>query len=418
MKPNEELTGKNRRALVRHSAVSWIIQCQNQGGGLGECFQKAAQLDWQGQFFSPRTLEEWYYAHRQGGFARLEGSERRVDAGSQRAISPQLARAILELRQTEPRLTLNAILERLQTQGLLGPETGCSRSTIYRFLQRQGLDRQRLRALCNAVGGPTKAWESQAPNALWMSDIMDGPSLKNVTAKAERSWLIATLDDHSRLIPHAQFYAQTKITQLLDCLRQAFERRGVPEALYTDHGKIFTGHQLKLVCANLNIRLLHARPYAAWSRGKIERFFRTLQEGFFPQLRFEPAPDLASLNQRLWHWIEHHYHDRPHAALQGQTPRERFRSVQMRPLPENSPRLFCERITRRVRLDATVSLGAQLWEVPVHLRGRAVQLHRDPFSPEQIDVYYQGSLCGPATRCDKMLNNYFSSNNYEARRRS
>ena len=90
----------------------------------------------------------------------------------------------------------------------------------------------------------------------------------------------------------------------------------------------------------------------------------------------------------------------------------------MRPLPENSRRLFCERITRRVRLDATVSLGAQLWEVPVHLRGRAVQLHRDPFNPEQIEVYYQGSLCGPAMRCDKMLNNHFSSNNYEARRRS
>ena len=152
MKANEDLTGTNRRALVRHSAVSWIIQCQNQGGGLGECIQKAAQLDWQGRHFSPRTLEEWYYAHRQSGFAGLEGQERRADAGRQRAMSPQLAAAILELRQTEPRLTLSAILERLDRQGLLGPETGCSRSTIYRFLQRQGLDRQRLRALSNESG--------------------------------------------------------------------------------------------------------------------------------------------------------------------------------------------------------------------------------------------------------------------------
>jgi hypothetical protein len=74
-------------------------------------------------------------------------------------------------------------------------------------------------ALENEVGGPTKAWESRSPNALWKSDIMDGPSLKSTGAKAERSWLIPTLDDHSRLIPHAQFYAQTKITQLLDRLR-------------------------------------------------------------------------------------------------------------------------------------------------------------------------------------------------------
>ena len=93
MKPNEDLTGKNRRALVRHSAVSWIIQCQNQGGGLGECLQKAAQLDWQGRFFSPRTLEEWYYAHRQGGFARLEGPERRADAGSGASDVPAAGRS-------------------------------------------------------------------------------------------------------------------------------------------------------------------------------------------------------------------------------------------------------------------------------------------------------------------------------------
>ncbi len=154
---------------------------------------------------------------------------------------------------------MTAILERLTGQGLIEPGNGCSRSTVYRFLQRQGLDRQRLRAIVNEAGGPSKAWESEAPNALWMADVMDGPSLKsNAKGGAQRTWLIATLDDHSRLIPHAQFYAQPKITQLLDCLRRGFERRGLPEALYTDQGKIFTGSQLKLVCANLGIRLLHA----------------------------------------------------------------------------------------------------------------------------------------------------------------
>jgi transposase InsO family protein len=92
-----------------------------------------------------------------------------------------------------------------------------------------------------------------------MSDVMDGPSLKNDSKGAtQRTWLVATLDDHSRLSPHAQFYPHQKITALLDCLRQGFARRGLPEALYTDQGKIFTGSQLKIACANLGIRLLHA----------------------------------------------------------------------------------------------------------------------------------------------------------------
>src|SRR6516162_4183681 len=165
-----------------------------------------------------------------------------------------------------------------------------------------------------------------------MVDLMDGPSLKSQgKSGAQRTWLVATLDDHSRLSPHAQFYPHQKITALLDCLRQAFQRRGLSEALYTDQGKIFTGSQLKIVCANLGIRLLHARPYAAWSKGKIERFFRTLQESFLSELSFEPATELEQLNNRLWNWIENTYHRRTHAALGGKSPLERFSSVRMRP---------------------------------------------------------------------------------------
>jgi putative transposase len=417
VKQNDNLAGISRRALLRHSAVSWIEQCRNEGQSFCECIKRAAQLEWEGRFFSPRTLEDWYYGYRRGGFSRLQG-RRRSDAGGLRALEPQIAEAILELRKSQPRLTVTAILERLRAQGIIDAESGCSRSTVYRLLQREGLDRHRLRALANEVGGPTKAWESDSPNALWMADVMDGPSIKNQgKAGAQRTWLVATLDDYSRLSPHSQFYPHQKITALLDCLRQGFERRGLPEALYTDQGRIFTGSQLKLVCANLGIRLLHARPYAAWSKGKIERFFRTLQQSFLPELSFEPATDFEQLNYRLWTWIENTYHRRTHSALGGKSPLERFRSVRLRPLPENWQALFYERINRRVRLDATVSLEAQLWEVPVHLRGRAIELRRDPFEPCRIEVWYQGALCGRATRCDKVLNNHFSSNNYEARNR-
>jgi hypothetical protein len=90
--------------------------------------------------------------------------------------------------------------------------------------------------------------------------------------------------------------------------------------------------------------------------------------------------------------------------------------VQLRSLPENWQALFYERIARRVRLDATISIEGQLWEVPVHLRGRAIELRPDSFDRSRIEVYCQGQLCGMAAPCDKQLNNYFSSNNYEARR--
>ena len=187
MKQNEDLSGISRRGLLRHSAVSWIEQCRNGGESFRECVKRASQLDWEGRFFSPRTLEDWYYAHRQGGFSRLQG-RRRSDAGVLRALEPQVAEAILELCKSQPRLTVTAILERLRVQGIIEAGSQCSRSTVYRFLHQQGLDRHRLRALANEVGGPTKAWESDSPNALWMSDVMDGPSLKNA-ARAQRNAL-------------------------------------------------------------------------------------------------------------------------------------------------------------------------------------------------------------------------------------
>lgn len=408
MKTNKDVSALQGRALLRHSAVSWIQQCRNEGHSCGECLHRAAALAWDGRYYSARTLEEWYYAYRSAGFEALAGQPR-SDSGKSRALDPQLAQRIAELRKTQPQLTVTAILERLRLEGILGAgnSSSCSRSTVYRFLQREGLDRQRLRALANEVGGPTKAWESEAPNALWMADVMDGPALKaNQSKGASRTWLIATLDDHSRLVPHAQFYTDQKIVALLDCLRQAFNRRGLPQALYTDQGKIFVSHQLKMLCANLDIRLLHARPYAAWSKGKIERFFRSLQEGFLAALSFEPAIDLESLNRRLWVWLENTYHQRVHAALEGKTPFQRFQSVQMRSLPQDWQKLFYEQLVRRVRLDATVSLDGDFWEVPVHLRGRQVELRRDPFNPDQIEVWYHNQFCGVAKRCDRQLNYY------------
>jgi putative transposase len=61
-------------------------------------------------------------------------------------------------------------------------------------------------------------------------------------------------------------------------LKQAVQRRGIPYKRYTDHGKPFTNKDTQIICANLGIRLLHAKPYTAWSKGKVERCFYTLQQ--------------------------------------------------------------------------------------------------------------------------------------------
>ena len=88
-----------------------------------------------------------------------------------------------------------------------------------------------------------------------MADVMDGPTLR-VGGRVVHTFLFALLDDCSRLVPHGQYYDNEKFGPLLDCVKEAFKRRGLPEKLYTDQGKIFTCAHLQVVCANLKIKLL------------------------------------------------------------------------------------------------------------------------------------------------------------------
>ena len=412
------------RAIARHSAVSFIQQGVKAGKTLRSSLKSASEICWEGAYYSPRTLEGWFYDYIAEGFAALQTPER-SDKGSCRALSPAQCDAILTLRREHPKLTVTALVRQLVSQDKL--QSGrFSIQSVYRLLQRKGLDR---RALDNqppwdvgpdgptGIQGPTKAFEHSLPNALWMSDVMDGPTLRASSgAKPSiRTWLFAVIDDHSRLVPYARFYDNTKLGSLLDLLAQAFDQRGLPDALYTDQGKIFTSSHLKLICANLNIRLLHAKPYAAWSKGKIERFFRTVQQSFLAELSFEHATNLSQLNERFGVWLEAHYHRRPHSALDGQTPIERFQTVRLRLLPEDWRQHFYERFERRVRMDATITLDTKLYEVPPHLRGRKVQLRIDPFAAGHIEVWYGAKLNGMARPCNKQLNNTYG-NLYDSHR--
>jgi hypothetical protein len=221
------------------------------------------------------------------------------------------------------------------------------------------------------------------------------------------------------LVPHAQYY-DSEVVLVLDSFRQALARRGFPDKLYTDQGKIFTSYHLQIVCANLGVRLCHAKPYAAWSRGKHERWFRTLQQDFEARLVIDPVDTLELLNARLWRWIESEYHQRVHSALEGQAPAERFaqRALNLRVADQQTDwqALFLSRAERRVRLDATFSLEGQLWEVPVHMHGQLIQLRFDHFEWRRVEIWWQDKLVGLAHQCDKQLNSRPIQLDYEASR--
>jgi transposase InsO family protein len=414
MKTHDETQEERRktRALARFAAVQAVLQGVQAGQPLARALEYACTQAWAGRIYNMSTIETWYYAYRKEGFGSLE-DKIREDLGKCRALEGAEVESLLELRQAYPLLTLKALAKELVRTGKL-QEGRFSLSTLYRRLAEAGLDRQSMK-MGSGVKGPTKAFEVPLPNMLWMADCMHGVPIRTEQG-AQKTFLFALIDDCTRVCVHAQFYAYERLEGFLDTLRKAVQGRGVPDKLYTDNGSAFISQQLAIVCANLGTRLLHCKPYHSWSKGKIERFFLTVQNQFQATLLFEPVKSLEHLNQRFWKWLETDYHQREHAALQGESPSARFARLgqSIRLLDKAAPldRWFGMEQKRRVRKDATFSLDGRYWEVASHLKGQIVTVYYDPVTYNRVEVALRGQIIGVARPCDKHRNAQLASSTH------
>jgi transposase InsO family protein len=400
-------TPKENLAILRHEIICHIKTLRAEGLPLVQCVRAASLRPWPGEggrYFAPRTLETWWYDYTKSGFAGLVGTAKRSDAGKSRALDEELGLWILDAIGQSPGVPLSVLYRLWEDHGRLLP----SESTVRRFLASHGLDTRSLKA-GRLESGPGKAFEAPAPNDLWMVDFACGPTLRTPDGKVLRTHLCVLIDDHSRLIVFAAYHASADTAAFLDSLKQAVLRRGLPIKLYTDQGKPFVNHHAKIVCANLGIRLLHAKPYHAWSKGKVERLIQTIQRDFELTLTLDgrAVHSLPELNAALSNWIASTYHLRVHSST-GQTPHERFsrHAHALRHIedPDTIAPLFYTRTERVVRKDGTVTLGKKLFEVPLSLRALPVELRYDPILLDPVEVWHKGSLQGLAHRCDLHLN--------------
>ena len=348
---------------------------------------------------STDTLLEWTLQYRRNGFTALAPKPRQ-DRGQARVIPAATAALIERLQRENPHRTGTALLRELA----LPDEQEISASTLYRFLRAHGLTARQLLA---ADATARKKFEVEFANQLWQSDMLFGPYVQRPGGGKLQVFLQATLDDASRLIPHAQFYPNQGLDAFLDCLRQAIASRGVPVRLYMDNGKIYRSIQLARIAASLGTLIVHTPPYQPEGRGKIERFFRSVREQFLAGLDPKQTLTLEQLNERLWHWIDTFYHCRDHGALQS-TPLLRWqRDIEhVRQLPPwtDLRRLFFHRLDRLVRRDCTFLLHNRFFEAPPHLAGKRIEVRFDPLDLNEVDIYFEGQEHGTARLVDPVLN--------------
>jgi transposase InsO family protein len=426
MKNEPHTSASQALALERFALMAKIQDLLRQGYPLSVALEQVSHCplslpNGNQRLFARRTIEDWWYDYQQGGFAALTPKVR-ADRGQPRTLTAQQQKWILEQAQAHLAVPVKVLCRRWREQDPQLP----SLNSIYRFLRQHqlhtGARRQQLR---QPLGGATKCFEAPYVNDLWMTDFSPGPYLHPPhSAKATPTFLCVIIDDHSRLIPYAAYFLRADTQAFHQTLKEAIRRRGLPTKLYTDQGKPFTNDHTRMVCARLGVRLLHAKPYHAWSKGKAERILFTIQQDFEAGLRLpgEAVQTLEELNAKFSLWLQSIYHVRVHSST-GMSPTERFQrgAHLLKALDPHLDldQLFYHELKRTVRRDGTIRLGNQLYEVDLSLRTLEVQLRFDPFKLDPIEVLHRGTRFGVAKPVNLHLNSQVQgANSYEKRAQS
>lgn len=343
---------------------------------------------------SRSAILRWIRLYTESG-NRLESlyPKDRSDNGKSRAIDEETGLNLIHLRQEMPDATVPVLIRMMKERDL--SDKTLRPTTVYRFLHNHNLMNPQVGQL------DRRKFEAELPNDMWQSDVMHGPMVM-VGERKRKSYLIAFIDDHSRLIPYARFFLSENLASFLEAFEKALLKRGLPRKLYVDNGAAYRSKQLEHITASLGIALIHARPYKPQGKGKIERFFRTVR------MQFLSAADPMSqdeLNGALDLWIRQVYHQRVHSAT-GKTPLDRFTSQMecLRSAPEDLRDHFRMVARRKVAKDRTLTLDGHLFEAPVPLIGQRVDLlyHKD--NPKRVEVRWQQKSYGYLTLVDVNVN--------------
>ena len=266
-----------------------------------------------------QTVHSWLRRYATAGLAGL------ADASSKPAtcphqMSPEVEARIVEWRRAHPTWGPRTIVNRLARENT---EPLPGRSSVYRALLRHGLidpkKRRRRRS-------DYKRWERARAMELWQMDITGGVHLADGTQPS----VVTGIDDYSRFCVSAKVVARATAKPVCDALAEAMRAHGVPEAILTDNGKVFTGRfgpgtgavLFDRICRDNGIRHLLTAPRSPTTTGKVERFHKTMKREFLDGKVFDTIADAQAA---LDVWVSEYNHTREHQSLGDRPPIERFR---------------------------------------------------------------------------------------------
>jgi transposase InsO family protein len=229
---------------------------------------------------------------------------------------------------------------------------GLAPSTVHAVLVRCRINR--LSHVDRATGEPIRRYEHDRPGSLLHVDVkklgnipdgggwrytgrQQGKKNRSVTAGAGRNvhrgpvlgtaFVHTVLDDHSR-VAYAEIHDDETAATAIGVLRRAtawFAARGVTvQRVLSDNGSAYRSHAWRAACAEPGITPKRTRPYRPQTNGKIERFHRTLADGWAFARLFGSE---SARRKALPAWLHEYNHHRPHTAIGNRPPITRLTNL-------------------------------------------------------------------------------------------
>ena len=328
---------------------------------------------------SAATGYKWLSRYLEHGEQGLVDQSRRPRRSPGR-VSSEFEQAVLALRAEYPAWGARKLRRKLELQAR-SPLPAMS--TVHAVLRRHGCIQPEQSLKHRAY----ERFEREYPNELWQMDFKGDFALGNTS----RCHALAVVDDHSRFSPCLEACANERTLTVRQRLEGVFRRYGMPEQILVDYGAPWgdeahnphTGFSVWLM--RLGIRVLHGRPYHPQTRGKIERFNKTLDDEV---LHWGTPRDLPDAQRRFDRFRYIYNYERPHQSIGDLPPIHRYQPS-ARSYPEHLPAIEYGpgSLVRKVDDKAQISFRTRRFRIGKAFRGYPVKIIQS--STEGLyDVYF------------------------------
>ena len=330
----------------------------------------------------PHTIQRWYSRYLKEGFDGLMPKSR-SDQHHYRKLDKDTKDQIIYLLSEYPRLPATMVYQKLlETNTIVAKDV--SLSTVNRFVQEYKKSKG---------FGPLKdmkRYEREHINEVWCGDSSVGPYLK-VDGKKQRTYIIALIDDASRMIVGIDIFFNDNFVNLMSVIRGAVIKYGKPKTFNFDNGSNYRSTQMNLLAARIGTVIHYNPARTPTGKAKIERWFRTMKDQWMSQLCMTDYKSLDELRKSLFMFVQE-YNQRVHSSLNGKSPMERFfsESTLIIRMNENEiERSFLLEIERKVSNDSVIVINEKEYEVNYKYQGQRLLIR---YSPDLKKVYVVDSI--------------------------